>query len=190
MVMAVEEQLDCLSTKPESEPAAATYTSLDNQENGYDDNSISSTLYCHVKSKLQKELQKARKDWENYDPFDESEQHKSRKQKAHPITYNDDDLFVSSPVKQHVDHHHTTSKPRRPPKFISCPNGILVCFLSHNDSKKILDTSPTDLKNMLLLQGKYFSRRLWQMSTVFIHDSLEQTLLNDPKALEFVKTLH
>ena len=62
--------------------------------------------------------------------------------------------------------------------------------ISHNDSKKILDTSRTDLENMLLLQGQFCSRRLLQMSTVFTHDAREQALLQGPKALEFVKTLH
>ena len=70
-------------------PAAATYTSLDEEEDGYNDNSKSSTLYRHVKARLQKELQKAVKDWEDYndyDPFDAPNcpNHKSRKWKAPP----------------------------------------------------------------------------------------------------------
>ena len=66
--------------KPEPEPAAATYTSLDDEEEGCDDNSISNALYRHVKSRLEKELQKAVKDWEDcndYDSLDASEQHES-----------------------------------------------------------------------------------------------------------------
>ena len=147
----------------EPEPAAM-YTSLHDEEDGYDDNSISSALQRHVKSRLQKELQQAVKDWEDYndyDPGNTSHQHKSRKWKAPPITYDDDDLFVSSPRKQQADHHHLTRRLRRPPKFISCPNGILFRVLSHNDSQKILHTSRTDLKNMLLLQGQYFPRHIW-----------------------------
>jgi len=80
--------------KTEPEPAAATYTSLDNKEDGYDDNSISNALHCHVKLRLQKEFQKARKDWEDYNDYDSldvSKQHKSKKRKAHLITYYDDD---------------------------------------------------------------------------------------------------
>ena len=42
---------------------------------------------------------------------------------------------------------------------------------------------------MLLLQGHFF-RSLRQMSKVFTHDAREQNLLQGPKALEFVKTLH
>ena len=47
-----------------------------------------------------------------------------------------------------------------------------------------------DLENILLSQGQFCSRRLLQMSTVFTHDAREQALLQGPKALEFVKTLH
>jgi len=182
-----------LQHKPVEPEPDATYTSLDDKKDGYDDNSISSALQRHVESRLQKKLQKAVKAYENYndyDPLGASEQQKSRKQKAPPITYDDDDLFVSLPRKQHTNHHHTTCRLRCPPKFISCPNGILFCVLSHNDSQKMVDTSRTDLENLLLLQGKYFSRQLRQMSQVFTHDALEQALLQEPKGLEFVKTLH
>ena len=116
--------------------------------------------------------------YNDYDPCNTSKQHKLRKRKKPPITYNDDDLFVSLPKKQ------------QEPKFISCLNRILFRVLSHNESQKILGTSRTDLQNMMLLQGLYFSSRLWQMSKVFTHDTLEQALLQEPKALEFVKTLH
>ena len=47
-----------------------------------------------------------------------------------------------------------------------------------------------DLENILLSQGQFCSRRLLQMSTVFTHDAREQALLQGPKALEFIKTLH
>ena len=184
---------NCPQHKPVEPEPAATYTSLDDEEDGYDNNYVSCALQRHVESRLQKELQKAAKDFVNYNeynPCDASKQHKSRKQKEPPISYDDDDLFVSLPRKQQTNHHHTTCRPRRPPMFISCPNGILFCVLSHNDSMKILDTSHTDLENMLLLQGQYFSRRLRQMSKVFTHDALEQALLQEPKTLEFVKTLH
>ena len=128
-------------TEPEPEPAAATYTSLDDEEDGCDDESISVSLHRHVKSRLQKEFQKAVKDWEDCndydsDSFDASEQHESR----------------------------------RPPKFISCPNGTLFRVLSHNDSKKILDTSRSDLEHILLLQGKFCSQGIRRMSKVFTHD--------------------
>ena len=46
-----------------------------------------------------------------------------------------------------------------------------------------------DLKNILLLQGQFCSRRLWQMSEVLTHDTREQALLQGPKAPEFVSTL-
>ena len=64
----------------------------------------------------------------DYNPFDASKclQHQSRKRKMPPITYDDDDDHVFSlPREQHADHHHTTCRLRRPPKFISCPNGTL-----------------------------------------------------------------
>ena len=101
-----------------------------------------------------------------------------------PITYNGDDLFVASPMNHpHADHHHVTPRPRRPPKFINCPNGTLFCVLSHNNSQKILDTLRKDLENMLLLQGQFCSKRLWQMSKVFTHNTREQALLQGPKTL-------
>eukprot|EP00751_Fragilariopsis_kerguelensis_P030908 CAMPEP_0170925016 /NCGR_PEP_ID=MMETSP0735-20130129/12028_1 /TAXON_ID=186038 /ORGANISM="Fragilariopsis kerguelensis, Strain L26-C5" /LENGTH=565 /DNA_ID=CAMNT_0011325007 /DNA_START=152 /DNA_END=1845 /DNA_ORIENTATION=- len=101
--------------KPEPEPAAATYTSLDDEEEGCDDNSISNALYRHVNSRLEKQLQKAVKDWEDcndYDSLDASEQnvsgpegsidsvlatnppdrlkHKSSKRKEPPLLYSND----------------------------------------------------------------------------------------------------
>ena len=85
---------------------------------------------------------------------------------------------------------HLKFKPRRPPRFINCPNGTLFRVLSHNDSQKILNTSRTDLENILLLQGQFCSRRLLQMSKIFTHHAQEQALLQGPKALEFIKTLH
>ena len=79
------------SDLPKHEPAkpkpAATYTPLDDVEDGYDDNCVSSALHRHVESRLQKELQKAVKDYVNYneyDPCDTSEQQKLRKRKAPP----------------------------------------------------------------------------------------------------------
>ena len=150
---------NCSQHEPVEPEPAATYTSLDDDEDGYDNNCVSSALERHVESRLQKELQKAAKDFVNYneyDPCDASKQHKSRKRKEPPISYDDDDLYVSSPRKQQTDHHHTTCRPRCPPKFISCSNGILFRVLSHNDFQKILDTSLTDLENMLLLQGHLF----------------------------------
>ena len=74
-------------------------------------------------------------------------------------------------------------RPRRPPRFISCPNGTLFRVLSHNNSQKILDTSHKDLEIFCF-------RRLWQMSEVSTHNAREQVLLQGPKALDFVKTLH
>ena len=52
----------------EPEPAA-TNTSLDNKEDGYDNNYISSILQRHVESRLQKELQKVAKDFVNYNEY-------------------------------------------------------------------------------------------------------------------------
>ena len=88
--------------KTEPEPAAATYTSLDDEEEGCDDNSISNALYRHVKSRLRKGLLKDYVKYNDYDPFDAPDrpQHKSRKRKAHPITYDGDDSFVASPRNQ------------------------------------------------------------------------------------------
>ena len=43
---------------------------------------------------------------------------------------------------------------------------------------------------MLLFQGQYFSKHIRQISKVFTHDALEQASLQEPIALEFVKTLH
>ena len=43
---------------------------------------------------------------------------------------------------------------------------------------------------MLLLQGQYCSRYIWQMSRVFTHNALKQASLQESKALEFVTTLH
>ena len=118
--------------EPEPEPAAATYTSLDDEEEGCDDNSISNALYRHVKSRLEKELQKAVKDWEDcndYDSLDASEQHesgpegsidsvlatnppdrlkhKSSKRKEPPLLYSDNPpLHPRDQDQQHADHHH------------------------------------------------------------------------------------
>jgi len=110
----------------EPEPAAATYTSLDDEEDGCNNDSISVSLYRHVISRLQKDVQKAVKnckDCNDYksDSFDSLEQHESR----------------------------------RPPKFISCPNGTLFCVLSHNDSKKILDTSRSALENIFYYESNF-----------------------------------
>ena len=52
----------------EPEPAA-TYTPLDEKEDGYNDNCVSSALQCNVESRLKKELQKAVKDCVNYDEY-------------------------------------------------------------------------------------------------------------------------
>ena len=62
--------------KIEPEPTATTYTSLDGEEDGYDDNCIYSALQRWVESRLQKELLKPVKDYKNhndYNPFDTSE---------------------------------------------------------------------------------------------------------------------
>ena len=69
---------------------------------------------------------------------------------------NDNDSIVNNEAKsprhqQHADHQHATRRPRHPPSFISCPNGTLLCVLSRNNSKKILDTSHMDLEDILLL---------------------------------------
>ena len=167
------------------------------------------TLWIHTgvgsnqESRLRKGLLKDYMKYTDYDPFDApvcfipspriqqhyescdaSKQHKSRKRKAPPITYNNDDFVFTSPRnQQHTDQHHVTLRPRRPPKFISCPNGTLFLVISHNNFQKILDTSRKDLENILLLQGQFCSRRLLQMSTVFTHDAREQALLQEPKAL-------
>ena len=128
----------------------------------------------------------------NHNPFavfDPLQQ--SSKRKVHSITYKNDDLFGAFPRnQQHADHHHATLRPRHPPRFISCPNGTLLSVLSHNNCQKILDTSRKDLENILLLQGQFYSRRLWQMSEVFTHNAQEEDLLQGSQALEFVKTLH
>ena len=78
---------DRLQHKPVEPEPAVTYTSPDNKEDGYDDNCVSSILQRHIESRLQKELQKAVKDYVNYNeynPCNASEQHKSRKRKAPP----------------------------------------------------------------------------------------------------------
>jgi len=53
---------NCLQHEPVEPESAATYTFLDEEEDGYDNISISNALYCHVKSRLQNELKKARKE--------------------------------------------------------------------------------------------------------------------------------
>lgn len=93
-------------------------------------------------------------------------------------------------TNKHADHQHATRSPRRPPSFISCPNGTLFCVHSCNKSQKILDASCMDLENILLLQGQFCSRQLLQMSEVFTINAQEQALLQGPKTPEFVKTLH
>ena len=127
----------------------------------------------------------------DYDPLSVFDHHQQpSKRKAPPITYDDDDLFVASPrTQQHANHHHVPLRPRRPSRFISCPNGTLSRVLSHNDSQKILDTSLIDLENILLLQGQFCSRRLRQLSEVFTHDAQEQALPQGQKAPEFVSTI-
>ena len=154
---------------------------------------MSTTLWIsqsRLKSRIRKSLSKDYMNYKDYDSFEASDclQHKSGKWKALPMIYNDDDLFVASPMNQkHADHYHVTLRLRRPPKFISCLNGTLFCVLNNNNSQKILDMSRKDLEDILILQGQFCSKRLWQMSKVFTHNTREQALLQGPKALKFVK---
>ena len=53
-------------------------------------------LQNQLKSRLRKSLWKNYVNYNDYDPFDKSEQYKSRKWKESPITYGNDDLLFLS----------------------------------------------------------------------------------------------